>query len=179
MADRGARYQRRQSTRERRQRESRMARLRNLRRRILMTVAGLAVVSLAIGGLVIFMTTRSTFGKELPPTAFTPAHLESFPPQQVNNQPIPRLIQEHVMERNAGHPRGSMLVQYNCVDYQCEPGLVERLKEIVLNFPAHVYLAPYPTMDAKIALAAPGRLLTLDALDEKKILKFINDNSNR
>ena len=70
-------------------------------------------------------------------------------------------------------------VQYNCVDYQCEPGLVERLKEIVLNFPAHVYLAPYPTMDAKIALAAPGRLLTLDALDEKKILKFINDNLNR
>ena len=179
MADRGARYQRRQSTGERRRQESRSARLRNLRRRLIMAVGGLVVVGLAIGGLVLFMTTRSTFGKELPPTAFTPAHLESFPPQQVNNRPIPRLVQEHVMERNAGHPRGSMLVQYNCVDYQCEPDLAERLAEIVLNFPQYVYLAPYPTMDAKIALAAPGRLLILEALDENKIRKFINDNSDR
>ena len=72
-----------------------------------------------------------------------------------------------------------MLVQYNCVNYQCEPGLVESLTEIVLNFPAYVYLAPYPTMDAKIALAAPGRLLLLDVLDESKIRKFIKDNENR
>ncbi len=127
----------------------------------------------------LFMTTRSAFGKELPPTSFTPAHSESFPPQQINNLPIPRLIQEHVMERTAGHPRGSMLVQYNCVAYQCEPGLVEGLTEIVLGFPEQVYLAPYPTMDAKIALAAPGRLLTLEVLDENRIRKFINDNSNR
>ena len=179
MADRESRYQRRQGTRGRRQQESRMARLRNLRRRLLMASAGVVVVVLAIGGLVLFMTTRSTFGKELPPTAFTPAHLEAFPPQQINNLPIPRLIQEHVMERNPGHPRGSMLVQYNCVNYQCEPGLVESLTEIVLNFPAYVYLAPYPTMDAKIALAAPGRLLLLDVLDESKIRKFIKDNENR
>jgi len=179
VADRGGRYQRRQNVGRRRQQESRSARLRNLRRRLFMMAGGIAVVALAIGGLVLFMTTRSTFGKELPPTSFSPAHLESFPPQQIKNLPIPRLIQEHVMERNAGHPRGSMLVQYNCVDYQCEPGLVESLTEIVRGFPAHVYLAPYPTMDAKIALAAPDRLLLLDALDEPKILKFINDNSDR
>ena len=179
MADRGERYQRRQNVGRRRQQESRRARLRNMRRRLFMAAGGIAVVALAIGGLVLFMTTRSTFGKELPPTAFTPAHLEAFPPQQINNLPIPRLIQEHVMERNPGHPKGSMLVQYNCVDYQCEPGLVESLTEIVQGFPAHVYLAPYPTMDAKIALAAPGRLLLLDVLDESKILEFINDNSDR
>ena len=137
------------------------------------------MVILAVGGIVLFMITSSTFGKELPPTAFTPAHLESLPPQQINNLPIPRLVQEHVMERTAGHQKGSMLVQYNCVNYQCEPDLSDKLREIVLNFPSYVYMAPYPTMDAKIALAAPGRLLTLDALDEIKIRKFINDNSNR
>ncbi len=125
------------------------------------------------------MTTRSTFGKILPPTGFSAAHLESLPLQQINTRPIPRLEQEHVMERAAGHERGSLLVQYNCVNYQCEPDLIEKLTEIVLNFPRYVYLAPYPTMDAKIALAAPGRLLTLDALDENKIRKFINDNSDR
>jgi len=179
VADRGARYQRRQSARERRQQQSRKARLRNLRRTFLMVLGGFALVGLAIGGIVFFVTTRSTFGKELPPTSFTPAHSEAFPPAQINFRPIPRLVQEHVMERAGGHEKGSMLVQYNCVDYQCEPDLEERLTEIVLSFPPYVYLAPYPTMDAKIALAAPGRLLTLDALDENKIRKFINDNSNR
>ena len=45
-----------------------------------------------------------------------------------------------------------MLVQYNCVGFQCEANLVDRLTEIVLTYPPQVYLAPYPTMDAKIAL---------------------------
>ncbi len=153
--------------------------MRNKRRTLLRVAGGFAVVVLAIGGTVLFMTTRSTFGKELPPTGYTPAHSEAFPPQQINNQPIPRLVQEHVMERNAGHERGSMLVQYNCVDYQCEPDLVERLTEIVVDYPPYVFLAPYPTMDAMIALAAPGKLLTLDVLHEDKIHEFINDNSNR
>lgn len=35
------------------------------------------------------------------------------------------------------------------------------------------------TMDAKIALAAPGRLLTLDAFEEARIRKFIDDNIDR
>ncbi len=179
VADRKARYQRRQSARGRRQQESRSARLRNLRSRLLVAAGGFAATSLVVGGIVLFMTTRSTFGKILPPTGYSAAHLETFPQQQINSQPIPRLIQEHVMERTAGHTRGKMLVQYNCVEYECEPGLVEKLTEIVLNFPSHVYLAPYPTMDAKIALAAPGRLLTLEGLDEAKIRKFITENLDR
>ncbi len=143
-------------------------------------VAGrFAILGLAIGGIVLFITTRSTFGKELPPTSYTRAHSESFPPEQINSRPIPRLVQEHVMERNAGHERGSMLVQYNCVDYPCQPDLAERLAEIVRVYPSYVFLAPYPTMDAMIALAAPGKLLTLDALDEDKIHEFINDNLDR
>ncbi len=83
------------------------------------------------------------------------------------------------MERQASHERGSMLVQYNCVQYQCEPDLVEKLITIVREFPPSVYLAPYPIMDAKIALAAPGRLLTLETLDEGKIREFISSNSDR
>ena len=179
MADRKERYERRQGARQRRQQESRGARRRNLRRTLLMAAGVLAVVVLAIGGLALFITTRSTFGKELPPTGFTSAHLETFPPQKINSQPIHRLVQEHVMERNAGHERGSMLVQYNCRTYSCEPAMVDRLTEIVGTYPPYVYLAPYPTMDAKIALAAPGRLLTLDTLDEDKIREFINDNLDR
>ena len=179
MADRKARYERRQGARGRRRQDSRKARFGNLRRRLIMAAAGFTVTSLVVAGGVFFMTTRSTFGKILPPTGFSAAHRETFPPQQINTQPIHRLVQEHVMERNASHSSGKMLVQYNCVDYECEPGLVQDLTEIVLDFPATVYLAPYPTMDAKIALAAPGRLLTLDAFDQIEIRKFITDNLDR
>ena len=83
------------------------------------------------------------------------------------------------MERNATHPDGSMLVQYNCEDYECEDGLEQALEDIVTRFPPTVYLAPYPGMDAKIALAAPGRLETLDELDEERIVGFIRDNLSR
>ncbi len=145
----------------------------------MMAAGGLAVLVLAIGGMGLFITTRSNFGKELPPTGYSPAHMESLPLQQINSRPIPRLEQEHVMERDAGHERGSMLVQYNCRSYQCGDDLVDRLTEIVRTYPPQVYLAPYPTMDAKIALAAPGKLLTLDALDEDKIREFIEDNLDR
>ncbi len=179
METRKARYERRQRARKERRRESGRARLRSLRRTLLLVAGGVAALVLVVGSLALFITTRSDFGKELPPTSYTIAHSESLPTGQINNAPIPRLVQEHVMERNAGHPKGSMLVQYNCLEYPCEPDLVEKLITIVRDFPPYVYLAPYPTMDAKIALAAPGRLLTLETLDEGKIREFISSNSDR
>lgn len=179
MADRKERYERRQRNRQRRQDESQRARQQNRRGPILMVAGGLAALVAAVGGLALFMATSSTFGKILPPTGFTPSHIDSLPGRQINRQPIQRRIQEHVMERDGGHERGSMLVQYNCRTYQCEGDLIDRLTEVVGSYPPQVYLAPYPTMDAKIALAAPGKLLTLEDLDEEKIRKFINDNLDR
>ena len=86
------------------------------------------------------------------------------------------------MERNATHPPGQMLVQYNCRDYECEPDLIVDLIALVQTYPRTVYLAPYPGMDAKIALAAPGRLVTLDGFDDshrKQIHEFIKENLDR
>ena len=179
METRKARYERRQRARKERRREPGRARLRRLSRTLLLVAGGVVVVTLAIGGSILFITTRSDFGKELPPTSFTIALSESMPPQQINTRPIPRLVQEHVMERNAGHPRGSMLVHYNCLEYPCQPDLVEKLITIVRITPQYVYLAPYPTMDAMIALAAPGRLLTLETLDVGQIREFVSSNSDR
>ena len=175
-ANRKAKYERRQHARERRQQESRRARRGNLRRTLVIFAGGLAMVALVIGGLVLFAGTQ----KILPPTGFGPGHSESFPPQQINIQPIPLAVQEHVMERGgASHLQGSMLVEYNCVDYQCDSDLVQRLTEVVESYPPQVYLAPFPGMDAKIALAAPDRLETLDAFDEQRIRQFIEKNLDR
>ena len=139
-----------------------------------------------VGGLVAVAAVAGVFAlvgiiqKELPPTGFGPGHWEQFPPTKINSAPIPRPIQEHVMERGGGHHReGGMLVQYNCNEFDCEPGLIDELIKIVEPYPNNVYLAPYPTMDAKIALAAPGRLKTFDSLDEAEVRKFIEDNLKR
>lgn len=132
-------------------------------------------MALAVVGIAFGVLNR----KELPPTSERPGHAETFPSRQINTVPIARGVQEHIMERNAVHQAGRMLVQYNCGDYRCEDGLVDTLTEIVQEYPSTVYLAPYPGMDAMIALAAPGRLLTLDSLDEDKIRSFINDNLDR
>ncbi len=83
------------------------------------------------------------------------------------------------MERDATHVPGQMLIQYNCDDYECDPDLKNDLQEIVTRFPPTVYMAPYPGMDAMIALAAPGRLVVLEELDEDKIVEFIRDNLDR
>ncbi len=175
MVDRKARYERRQRAKDQRNKDSRRDRRRNLRRTILAGSGMLAVAVAVIGVFVVL----GLLQKELPPTNFGPNHSESLPPQQINRSPIPRPIQEHVMERNRTHPPGQMLVQYNCREYDCAPDLVEMLVKIVSNYPPSVYLAPYPSMDAKIALAAPGKLLTLDTLDEVKIINFINENLDR
>lgn len=175
MVDRKARYDRRQRSREQRSKDSSRDRRRNLRRTIISGVGILAAV-VAVGGAFILL---GILKKELPPTNFGPGHSETLPPSQINISPIPRPEQEHVMERNATHPQGRMLVQYNCRDYECGPDLVENLAKIVRRYPPSVYMAPYPGMDAKIALAAPGRLETLDFLDEERIRDFINENLTR
>jgi len=176
VVDKKARYERRQKARGQRGQESRRAKRRNLRRLLYIVMGGFAGL-VALGALVVFLANNQ---KELPPTGFTANHSEQLPQQQINDVLIPRLIQEHVMERGGGqHRNGSMLVQYNCRDYQCESDTVDKLTEIVRAYPSNVYLAPYPGMDAKIALAAPGRLVTLESLDEGRIREFISDNLDR
>ena len=175
MSDRKARYERRQRARSRRFDESRKASRWYTIKFILVGSGALLLVVLVIGGILLFASTRKT----LPPTSFSVGHSEAFPPQKINSEPIPRRIQEHVMERGGSHLDGSMLVQYNCEDYDCEPDLESKLEDIVRNYPPQVYLAPYPRMDAMIALAAPGRLEILDGFDKDRIIQFIEKNLNR
>ena len=167
---------RRQRRRERRHEVAQVNRSANRRQRAIRIGVGAVVFTGLAIGLILFVINTSRI---LPPTAAGPAHSEQFPSSQINSLPIPRPIQEHVMERNATHRDGSMLIQYNCVRFECELGLIAGLRDIVSVRPANVYLAPYPAMDAKIALAAPGRLVTMDEFDEVRINAFIDENLRR
>jgi len=98
-----------------------------------------------------------------PPTS-GPA-LTYIAPWGIHSEPIPKELQVHNLEY------GGVLVQYNCP--QGCPDLIARLRGIVLRYDQSVILAPYPGMDAKIALTAWTHLDKLDEFDEKRIVRFI------
>jgi Protein of unknown function (DUF3105) len=96
-----------------------------------------------------------------PPTSGP--HLPRIAPWGVHTRPIPRELQVHNLED------GGVLVQYSC---DC-PELIEPLRRIVNRYPTQVILAPYSTMKPRIALTAWTRIDTMDALDEGRIVRFI------
>ena len=107
-----------------------MARRRHRIRKLLIFSGVVAAVVVVIGGLLAYGSTR----KLLPPTTFGPGHSESLPPQQINTQPIPLRVQEHVMEHVGPTQKPGILVQYNCDDYECAPDLVSNLDDLVRDF---------------------------------------------
>ena len=98
-----------------------------------------------------------------PPTSGP--HLPHIAPWGIHTEPIPRELQVHNLED------GGVVVQYRCPE-GC-PDLVEKLKAIVSRYEKQVVLAPYPTMDKRIALTGWGRIDKFDEFDEKRIVRFI------
>lgn len=96
-----------------------------------------------------------------PPTSGP--HLPYIAPWGVHTRPIAPELQVHNLED------GGVLVQYSC---DC-PEMVEQLRRIVSRYDRQVILAPYPAMKSRIALTAWTRLLTLDAFDERTVVRFV------
>jgi hypothetical protein len=96
-----------------------------------------------------------------PPTSGP--HLPYIAPWGVHTRPVVPELQVHNLED------GGVLMQYNC---EC-PELVEQLRRIVSRYDRQVILSPYPAMKSRIALTAWTRLLTLDAFDERQVVRFI------
>jgi len=96
-----------------------------------------------------------------PPTSGP--HLPYIASWGIHTRPIPNELQVHNLE-DAG-----VVIQYNC---SC-PDVVEKLTAIVRKYPTQILLAPYPTMQSRIALTAWTRLEIMDNLDEARIERFI------
>lgn len=79
--------------------------------------------------------------------------------------PVPPELATHNLEH------GGVTVHYNC-PRGC-PDLVARLEASTAPY-SQVIVAPYPWMDARIALTAWGRILTLDRIEEDRIRSFLD-----
>jgi hypothetical protein len=88
----------------------------------------------------------------------------------VHRLPVPPELQAHNLEH------GGVLIQYNCPE-PC-PDLAAQLEEIARQRD-FVLVAPYPKMDAKIALTAWGRIETLDDFDAETILRFVDAHAGK
>ena len=102
-----------------------------------------------------------------PPTSGP--HLPPIPKPGIYSQPKAPEDLGHFMEH------GGVWVLYNCPD-GCEED-VQQLQQVVnsaIDDGRPVAMAPFPTMDTKIAAVAWQRLLKLETLDEGKLDDFIN-----
>lgn len=108
---------------------------------------------------------------KLPPIDIQ-GHVEASPPSHILKEPMPIEIQKHMLEHADGYGPPGVIINYNCEDYFCEEDLIEKLEEFALKY-NHVYVAPFPGMEAKIALTRYGKIEILDDYDEEKIENFI------
>ncbi|MFQ5814785.1 MAG: DUF3105 domain-containing protein [Anaerolineae bacterium] len=160
--------ERKKRLKELRQRE----RERQARAAALKKVGGIIVLVLIIAGLG-YGGYRWLLGvKVYPPTDFG-SHTEAVPSGHILTEPMPLGTQAHMLEHADGGGPPGVIINYNCEDFPCDSDLIDRLTQIAQEYSSFVYLAPFPDMDAKIALTHVGKLETLDELDEEQIQAFI------
>ena len=108
----------------------------------------------------------------LPPKTWAGPHDETWPDERISTTPISIPEQKHILEHDPNE-RPGVLLEYSCDKFDCASDLDNKLAEIAEPYP-HVYVAPYPEMDVKIAVVAEGAMLTLDEFDRQKIVAFID-----
>lgn len=91
-------------------------------------------------------------------------HFAVPPAMGIYETPMPQGLQVHALEH------GHVGLQYAA---DMSPADVEALRRIGARYPDDVFVAPYPPLGHGIALTAWGRIDTFDALDEARIVRFI------
>lgn len=123
-------------------------------------------VFVIIGGIAWYVSTRPN----LPPIDME-GHVEQNPKSHVLNEPMPEPIQKHMLEHADGQGPPGILIQYNCQKFICDEDLIDKLKNIVKQYPENVYLSP-GNYDGKIILTKLGKREILDSYNEEKIKTF-------
>jgi len=111
--------------------------------------------------------------KNLPPTSFL-NHIEVSPPSHIVTEPMDYRIHKHMLEHADGGGPPGIIINYNCEDFECESDLIDKLEEIVRDFPANVYLAPWSGMSERLVITRESRQKVLVGFNEQEIRDFIN-----
>ena len=99
--------------------------------------------------------------RNLPPTD-AQGHIEVNPASHISKEPMQLLIQKHMLEHADGTGPPGIIINYNCEDFECEPGLIENLEAFAIKYTSNVYVAPWKNMGAVIVLTKLGKLEILE-----------------
>jgi len=128
----------------------------------------LIIAVLLIGGIYYWSTNREI----LPPTDMA-GHIEQNPSSHVMDEPMSLSVQKHMLEHSDGKGPPGVIINYNCEDFECEPGLKEKLAEIANKYSEFAFKAPFSNMSKKIAITRMGKIQTFDNLDKNALVQFI------
>ncbi len=134
-------------------------------------------IFIIIIGLIIFgmywIISGTANATALPPTDMK-GHIESNPSSHILKNQMPISIQKHMLEHADGieKGRGGIIINYDCKNFECEPGLIENLESFAGTY-NYVYVTPFKNMPVKIALTKLGRIETLDNYNKEFIIDFI------
>jgi len=149
--------------------QKKIKKLKNFQKKAIVSVAVIGGVIVLGAGLFWLISSRPNL-----PTISSQGHIEASPPSHIVTNPIPVSIQSHMLEHADGTGRGGIIIQYNCDDYECESDLIDKLTNIVGEYPQNVYLAPN-NYDGKIILTKVGQREILDVFDAQTVRDFIED----
>lgn len=126
----------------------------------------LLILGILVGTFYLYKLTVKTY-----PPIDIKGHVETYPKSQILKEPIPLPVHKHILEHvESGAP--GVVINYNCEDFECEDGLVEKLESFAKN-DKRIYVAPYPKMSAKIVLSKLGKRKILSEYSEEEIKNFI------
>ena len=146
---------------------------RELRKHKMKKATKIAVITILVGAGIFALVWFLSSIPKLPPTSME-GHVEQSPPSHILNQPMEEVIQKHMLEHADGRGRPGIIIQYNCDQFECEPGLIRDLVDLVKQYPNHVYLAPN-SYNGKIILTKLYKKKVLAEFDEEIIRSFIEE----
>ena len=132
---------------------------------LLIALVGTAAV---VSGLYVLISNQPIF----PPTDQA-GHIERSPSAHVIGEPMGISVQKHMLEHADGGGPPGVIINYNCEDFECEPGLIANLAGIAERYEQFVYVAPYPGMSKKLAITRYQMIQTFDAFSERELVSFI------
>ncbi len=144
----------------------------NQKKRSIKKVKKIILTAIIVFGFVFGVYYFASNIKLMPPIS-SQAHSEDVPESNILTEEMPDRTQRHMLEHAGGAGPSGFIIQYNCVKFQCEDDLVEKLTKIAEQFPNLVYLAPTSIYDGKIILTTLGKMDVLEEFDENRIMNFI------
>lgn len=152
---------------EKRQQAAKQRRSRGMRKVAVWFGSTLAVTG-GLAGLVLLISSQP-----LLPPASAEGHVEASPASHIVDAPMDPRVHRHMLEHADGSGPPGVILNYNCEDFDCAPDLIEKLTAIVQDYPANVYLAPFPTMTEALVITRQRKQEVLAGFDEQAIREFI------